>query len=61
MPSNQRKPQLSLLELVTPGKEGAFRGIHDTICGLESSDEITICDAEDFLEISAEIIYQGAF
>ncbi len=59
MPSNQHKPPTTLLELVVPGKENSFRGIQETNCDSEGSDELTICEAEEFFEISAEIIYQG--
>jgi hypothetical protein len=59
MSANRTKPQLGLIELVIPGKEDCFSDIQEVTLDLNVFDG-TICEAEYFLELSAELIYQSA-
>jgi hypothetical protein len=58
MSAKRSKPQLGLVEPVIPGKEGSFSEIQEPILTTDVLVEVTVLEAEEFLEISAEVIYR---
>jgi hypothetical protein len=59
MSTNRPKLQLGLIELITPGKKGAFSEIRE-IVDTDDLAQITLCPPEEFLELSVEMIYEQA-